>query len=47
MNGRGMPVTGSRAVTTIILIQACATIQVVIPAASSPENVSGALIAIR
>ena len=42
-----MPVTGSRAVTTIMLMNACTTSQVVIPAASSPENVSGEWIAIR
>jgi len=42
-----MPVTGSSAVTTIMLMQACATSQVVIPAASRPEKVSGAWIAIR
>ena len=47
MNGRGMPVTGSRAVTTIMLMQACTTSQVVMPAASRPEKVSGAMIAIR
>ena len=42
-----MPVTGSRAVTTIMLMQAWTTSQVVIPAASRPEKVSGAWIAIR
>ncbi len=47
MNGSGMPVTGIRAVTTIMFTQAWTTSQVVIPAASRPENVSGALIAIR
>lgn len=47
MNGSGMPVTGHRAVTTIMLIAAWATIQVVMPAASSPEKVSGAWTAIR
>ena len=47
MNGKGMPVTGSSAVTTIMLMQAWATSQVVIPAASRPEKVSGAWIAIR
>lgn len=47
MNGSGMPVTGRSAVTTIMLMQAWATSQVVIPAASSPEKVSGAVIAIR
>ena len=47
MNGSGMPVTGSSAVTTIMLMQACTTSQVVMPQASSPEKVSGALMAIR
>ncbi len=47
MNGSGMPVIGSSAVTTIMLMNACATSQVVMPAASSPENVSGAVIAMR
>lgn len=47
MNGKGMPVTGQSAVTTIMLIAAWTTSQVVIPAASSPENVSGAWIAMR
>jgi hypothetical protein len=47
MKGRGMPVTGIRAVTTIMLMNAWATSQVVIPQATSPENVSGAVIAIR
>ena len=47
MKGSGMPVTGSSAVTTIMLMRACATSQVVMPQASSPENVSGAVIAIR
>lgn len=42
-----MPVIGHRAVTTIMLMSAWATIQVVIPAASSPENVSGAWTAMR
>ena len=42
-----MPVTGSRAVTTIMLMQAWATSQVVMPQASSPENVSGAVMAMR
>ena len=42
-----MPVTGINAVTTIMLMQACATSQVVMPAASRPENVSGAVMAIR
>jgi hypothetical protein len=42
-----MQVTGSSAVTTIMLMHAWATSQVVIPAASRPEKVSGAWIAIR
>lgn len=47
MNGSGMPVTGMSAVTTMMLMNACATSQVVIPQATRPENVSGAWIAIR
>lgn len=47
MNGSGMPVTGMRAVTTAMLMQACTTSQVVMPHATSPENVSGAVTAIR
>lgn len=47
MNGNGMPVTGSSAVTTAMLISAWTRIQVVIPVASRPEKVSGAVIAIR
>jgi hypothetical protein len=47
MKGSGMPVTGSRAVTTIMLTMAWTASQVVIPHASRPENVSGAVIAIR
>lgn len=47
MNGRGMPVTGMSAVTTMMLMNACPTSQVVMPHATSPENVSGAVIAIR
>ena len=47
MNGRGMPVTGISAVTTIMLMRPCTTSQLVIPQARSPENVSGAVIAIR
>lgn len=46
MNGRGMPVTGISAVTTIMLMLACTTSHVVIPHATRPENVSGAWIAI-
>ena len=46
MNGRGMPVTGMSAVTTIMLTQAWTTSQVVMPHATRPENVSGAWIAI-
>jgi hypothetical protein len=46
MKGSGMPVTGMRAVTTIMLTQAWTTSQVVIPHATRPEKVSGAWIAI-
>ena len=42
-----MPVTGRSAVTTIMLIRAWTTSQVVMPQARSPEKVSGAVIAIR
>ena len=47
MNGSGMPVTGIRAVTTARLTNAWTTSQVVMPHATSPENVSGAVIAMR
>ena len=47
MNGRGMPVTGMSAVTTIMLTHAWTTSHVVMPQATSPEKVSGAVIAIR
>ena len=47
MNGSGMPVTGISAVTTARLMNAWATSQVVTPQATSPEKVSGAVIAIR
>lgn len=47
MNGRGMPVTGMSAVTTMMLMNAWTTSQVVIPPATRPENVSGAVIAMR
>ena len=47
MNGRGMPVTGMSAVTTIMLMSAWTISQLVMPQARSPENVSGAAIAIR
>ena len=47
MNGSGMPVTGMSAVTTARLMKAWATSQVVIPQATRPLKVSGALIAIR
>ena len=47
MNGSGMPVTGRSAVTTIMLMQAWTTSQVVMPQATRPLNVSGAWIAIR
>ena len=47
MNGSGIPVTGMSAVTTARLMNAWATSQVVTPQATSPEKVSGAVIAIR
>ena len=47
MNGSGLPVTGMRAVTSIMLMNAWTTSQVVRPQATRPENVSGAVIAIR
>ncbi len=47
MNGSGMPVTGISAVTTARLMNACTTSQVVRPQATRPENVSGAVMAIR
>ena len=47
MKGSGIPVTGSSAVTTIMLMQAWASSQVVMPAASRPEKVSGAWTAMR
>lgn len=47
MNGSGIPVTGMSAVTTIMLMHACTTSHVVMPHATSPEKVSGAVIAIR
>lgn len=42
-----MPVTGMSALTTIMLMQACTTSQLTMPQASRPENVSGALMAMR
>ena len=47
MNGSGIPVTGIRALTTAMLMHAWTTSHVVMPHATSPENVSGAVIAIR
>ena len=47
MNGRVMPVIGNRATTTPMLMNAWAHSQVVIPAASSAPNESGADSAIR
>lgn len=47
MNGRGMPVTGMSALTTIMLMKACTTSQVVMPQATSPLKVSGAVMAMR
>ena len=42
MNGRVIPVIGSSATTTPMLMNAWRQIQAVIPAASSAPNVSGA-----
>jgi hypothetical protein len=47
MNGSGMPVTGTSAVTTMMFTKAWASSQVVIPHATRPLNVSGAVMAIR
>ena len=47
MNGSGMPVTGMSAVTTIMLMQAWTTSQVVMPHATRPLKVSGAVMAMR
>lgn len=47
MKGSGMPVTGSSATTTPMLMKACRQSQVVMPAASSPPKVSGARSAVR
>jgi len=47
MNGSVMPVTGNRATTTAMLMNAWKHSQAVIPAASSAPNVSGALSAVR
>jgi len=46
-NGSVMPVTGSRLTTTPILMNAWNATQAVMPTASSPPNVSGALRATR
>jgi hypothetical protein len=46
-NGRVMPVTGRSATTTPILMNAWKQSQIVIPAASSAPNVSGARRAVR
>lgn len=46
-NGRVMPVTGSSATTTPMLMNAWKHSQIVIPAASSAPNVSGARRAVR
>lgn len=45
--GRVMPVTGMRLTTTAMLMKAWAVSQTVMPAASRPPNVSGALRAMR
>lgn len=47
MKGRVMPVIGKRATTTPMLMNAWADNQMVIPAASSDPNVSGAARATR
>jgi hypothetical protein len=47
MKGSVMPVIGSSETTTPTLMMAWTVIQVVIPAASSPPNVSGAARATR
>ena len=47
MNGRVIPVIGIRATTTPMLMNACTHSQVVIPAARSAPNVSGAASAVR
>lgn len=47
MNGRVIPVTGTRATTTAMLMKAWMHSQPVIPAASRAPNVSGARSAVR
>ena len=47
MNGSVMPVIGSSATTTPMLMKACTHNHVVMPAASSAPNVSGAASAVR
>jgi hypothetical protein len=47
MNGSVMPVTGSSATTTAMLMNAWKHSQAVIPTASSAANVSGARTAVR
>jgi len=47
MNGSVMPVIGSRATTTPMLMNACRQSHAVIPMASSAPNVSGAASATR
>jgi len=47
MNGRVMPVTGTSATTTAMLMNACRQSQAVIPVASRAPNVSGARSAVR
>lgn len=47
MNGSVIPVTGSSATTTAMLMNAWSTSQAVIPAATSAPNVSGAPSAVR
>ena len=47
MNGSVMPVTGTRATTTAMLMKAWRQSQAVMPAARSAPNVSGARSAVR
>lgn len=46
-NGRVMPVTGRSDTTTPMFTKACTVTKTVMPAASSPPNVSGAPSATR
>ena len=42
INGNGIPLVGIRPITTLILMNACSTIRIVIPAARNWPNGSGA-----